>query len=300
MRSPRSEQAATLLPDGRVLVAGGQNGQDALATAEIFDPRTRTWSPTGSMHLPRTGGTALTLPDGRVLIAGGFSNVGQGEGFFLGPTSGLPVDYAEIWSPGTGHWSVSHALPSNPTLITLPDGRVLSAGGNYGFQSTADTFLFNPSTNRWTTPGSMPSPSGRAATAVLSDGRLLFLPGQEIGFGGRAVVSGGPVTYDPSNGFWAPATTYPPNFSPQDAVTLPAGKTLIVGSPFQAFPSPGQQPPKPALAEFDPGGYPALPGSSGPLASTQLVRDLAIAALALLLLVVLRVALIRARPEVLA
>ena len=147
----------------------------------------------------------------------------------------------------------------------------------------------------------MPSPVSGALTVRLGDGRVIFMPGQSFGFGAR-VATDTPLTYDPSSSFWARATIYPTNFTPQDAVQLASGKALVVsgGAAIQPF-APQQGPPiKPSLAEFDPGGYPALPGSAGPLASVALVRDLALAAVGLLLLLVLRMALIRRRPEILA
>src|SRR5687768_3643919 len=68
----RFDHTATLLPppDGRVLVVGGTNGT-SLASAEIYDPVTATWSPTGSLATPRAGHRATLLPDGKVLVTGG-------------------------------------------------------------------------------------------------------------------------------------------------------------------------------------------------------------------------------------
>jgi hypothetical protein len=67
----RAFSAATLLPDGRVLVAGGDAGQQVFASAELYDPSTGTFSATGSMSATRAWATAALLPNGRVLVAGG-------------------------------------------------------------------------------------------------------------------------------------------------------------------------------------------------------------------------------------
>jgi large repetitive protein len=64
---------ATLLPNGKVLVAGGYGGQfnQALASAELYDPASGTWTPTSSLSVARGGHTATLLPDGKALVAGG-------------------------------------------------------------------------------------------------------------------------------------------------------------------------------------------------------------------------------------
>jgi hypothetical protein len=70
MTDARYLHTATLLPDGRVLVAGGAF-TDGRASAELYDPVTGTWTPTGSMTTGRLAFAATLLPDGRVLVAGG-------------------------------------------------------------------------------------------------------------------------------------------------------------------------------------------------------------------------------------
>ena len=73
MGTARHEHTATLLPSGKVLVAGGYSSSGFLASAELYDPATNTWSSTGSMGTARNRHTATLLPSGKVLVAGGGS-----------------------------------------------------------------------------------------------------------------------------------------------------------------------------------------------------------------------------------
>ena len=76
MTTARADHTATLLPNGKVLIAGGEgDGFQDLASAELYDPSTRTFAPTGSMIMPRHAHSATLLADGRVLIAGGSQGV---------------------------------------------------------------------------------------------------------------------------------------------------------------------------------------------------------------------------------
>ncbi len=131
MAVSRKNHTATLLADGRVLVVGGEtlSGSDwtTLATAELWDPRTLTFSPAGEMTEGREGHTATLLPDGRVALIGGNGT---------GPRSGGPLwsasDTVEIWDPATLAFSPAASLTSPRWLHTstlLDDGSVLVAGG---------------------------------------------------------------------------------------------------------------------------------------------------------------------------
>lgn len=128
---------------GKVLEVGG--GNPPTATAEVIDLNAATpvWKFTGSMHYPRRQHNAVILPDGKVFISGGSS----ASGF---DTSTSPVLPTEMWDPATGQFTVMASIAVyrgyHSTALLLPDGRVLSAGGNVGgpnAQIYSPPYLFN-------------------------------------------------------------------------------------------------------------------------------------------------------------
>jgi Kelch motif len=121
----RANYTATLLSTGKVLVAGGDTpfpvGPDELPSAELYDPATGTWSPTGSMRTARKSATAVRLPNGEVLVAGGC-------------TSACFVSLAsvELYDPLRGVWSPTGSMKAGrnrPSGILLRNQRVLVLGG---------------------------------------------------------------------------------------------------------------------------------------------------------------------------
>lgn len=136
MSEPRLDASAARLADGRVLVAGGHGWPsfpDSSRTAELYDPATDTWSPTGSTAVPRGEGHTMTLlADGRAMVVGGF----WWRQIDLGPPaswSGATYEAsAEIYDPATGTWASTPALSrehSEHFAALLRDGTVLVAGG---------------------------------------------------------------------------------------------------------------------------------------------------------------------------
>ncbi len=123
---------------GKVLDVGG--GDPPTATAETIDltAATPAWKATGNMHFARRQHNAVILPDGKVFIVGGSS----GSGF---DNSNTPVLPTEMWDPATGQFTVMASIAVyrgyHSTALLLPDGRVLSAGGNVG---GANAQVFSP------------------------------------------------------------------------------------------------------------------------------------------------------------
>jgi hypothetical protein len=124
MTVARTVHTATLLGNGKVLIAGGGCANGILATAELYDPATGTFAVTGSMTVPRTNHTATLLPNGQVLIAGG-ENVTVGA-------PAVPFASAELYDPATGTFTATGTMTVPRVSFTttlLPNGKVLIEGG---------------------------------------------------------------------------------------------------------------------------------------------------------------------------
>ena len=129
----RQGHTATLLPDGRVLVAGGSGTSGRLNSAEVYDPALGTWSGTGSLGAARGEHSATLLPDGQVLVAGGYNGSG-------------PLSTAQVYDPALGTWSLTGSLGAqrySHSATLLPNGRMLVAGGyngNSAYLSSAEVY----------------------------------------------------------------------------------------------------------------------------------------------------------------
>jgi hypothetical protein len=186
MTTPREGHAATLLPSGKVLVAGG----DAFATAELYDPLTGTWSATGSMSIPRFGHTLTLLPTGKVLVAGG---------------GGPNIPSAELYDPDTGQWTTTGAMlqeREGHTASLLPTGKVLVVGGRgistHGPSPTAQ--LYDPATGEWHPTGALSTAREGHTATLLASGQVLVLGGIDF----NEETSASAELYEPATGTWTP------------------------------------------------------------------------------------------------
>lgn len=122
MMVARDRPTATLLPDGSVLIAGGQNGESEPAQAELFDPKTETFTTLPSpLTTPRMAHSAEILPDGTVLLSGGWSTA-----------HGATTGNAELFDPKTRAFTALPPVPfgtHDQTLLVFPSGLALVAGG---------------------------------------------------------------------------------------------------------------------------------------------------------------------------
>ena len=178
LKEARSNHTATLLPNGKVLVAGGDVGSGfQLNGAELYDSATGTWTPTGSLNAGRFRHSATQLPSGQVLLAGGYGEI---NGVFS-----LLLD-TELYDPATGIWTNTgrlNAIHGSPTATLLPNGKVLIAGGygNTGNDLVAAAQLYDPSMGTWMLTGRLNVGRGGHTATLLPDGKVLFAAGRRSG-----------------------------------------------------------------------------------------------------------------------
>jgi Bacterial Ig-like domain (group 2)/Galactose oxidase, central domain len=271
LNAAREYHTATLLNNGKVLIAGGYNVSGHLGhyivTAELYDPATGTFTPSGNLHTGRTFHSATLLNNGMVLIAGGFGSGGlcdyiataelydPATGTFTSTgslnTAGIdrkatlldngmlliaggyncPNRYlagAELYGPATGTFTPSgnlHTARYLHTATLLNDGFVLIVGGeaDYPFY-LASAELYDPATGAFTSTGSLNTARLGHTATLLSNGMVLIVGGSNLG-GDIATAE----RYDPATGAFTPAGTLNTARSGPTATRLDNGMVLIAG-----------------------------------------------------------------------
>lgn len=215
MLEPRSGHSATLLADGKVLIAGGmRRNQDFYKSAELYDPATGKFQRTGEMNERRVGQIAVLLRSGKVLIAGGW--VGNGG-----------TDSAELYDPATGKFSSTAKMTirrGRPSATLLANGDVLIAGGEENDnESLASAEIFHVKTLTFQRTGSMHHPRVAQTATLLEDGRVLIAGGY------TGEVSSTAETYDPKSGSFTDTGSLSTARCKHTAGLLPDGRVLIAG-----------------------------------------------------------------------
>jgi hypothetical protein len=217
MHTDRAWHTATLLPNGLVLVAGGDSfSSGVLSSAELYNPAAGTWAITGSLNTGRENHTATLLPNGFVLVSGG-SN-----------TSGSVLASAELYNPAAGTWAYTGSLNTNRawhTATLLPNGLVLVAGGANGSGSVIPgAELYYPATGGWTNTGSLNDARYWHTSTLLPTGFVLVAGGIDVN-GPTAMAE----LYNPAAGTWATTGSLNAQRELHTATLLPSGFVLVAG-----------------------------------------------------------------------
>lgn len=224
MTVARSGHTATLLPNGKVLISGGQadllNGARLpIGSAELYDPITGTWSGTGSLAAPRSNHTATLLPNGSVLVVGGTAGNGQ-----------TALGSAEIYDPATSLWSATGSLNTSRwghTATLLVDGRVLVTGGDSNDSATASAEIYDPASGQWTVTANLSARRMLHTATLLQNGKVLVAAG--FGWPNGATSAASAEIYDPSTGLWSTTGAPISIRSSSTATLLSNGKVLLTG-----------------------------------------------------------------------
>ena len=210
--------SATRLPDGEVLVAGGEDANfNLLSSAELYNPATGQFTPTGSMATPRAGQSATLLDNGQVLVAGG-----------TGATAA-----AELYNPATGKFTPTGSMsaPRGTNVGTLlPDGDVLVTGRAQEFAER-----YHPATGQWSNASTgLPNCSSNQECRIFSTATLLatgnvLVAGGLVGLISNPQTTAGAMLYQPDTSTWAGTGSMTTGRENQTATLLPDGQVLMAG-----------------------------------------------------------------------
>ncbi|NOS69619.1 MAG: hypothetical protein HOP33_06790 [Verrucomicrobia bacterium] len=217
MTIARQSHTATLLPNGKVLVAGGLGSSGVTNSAELYDPTTGTWLPTGPLNTARRVHTATLLPDGEVLVVGGLT------------TGNNAIASSELYNPATGTWTATNALSTARRLHTanlLPNGKVLVTGGynDNGGGNLSSCEIYDPATGTWTVANALAGERYAHTASLLSNGIVLVAGGHN----GVNILSSAEV-YDPVSGNWTATNSLATGRIVHTATILPNDMVLVVG-----------------------------------------------------------------------
>lgn len=225
MRAFRDGHTATLLANGKVLVAGGTNDAGtALASAELYNRAAGTWASTGSMHVARSLARAVLLPGGLVLVMGGCVN----------DCLSSTIRSAELYNPVTGTFTVTGPMAQARAefgVTLLANGHVLVAGGctaydvNGCLAVTAKAEIYNPATGTWTATGAMRQARHAMTATRLASGKVLVAGGATAAMDALNSTE----IYNPATGTWTLGLKMVQARSDYASILLGTGHVLFTG-----------------------------------------------------------------------
>jgi N-acetylneuraminic acid mutarotase len=216
MTTARYEHTATLLTNGKVLVAGAITGTNA----ELYDPVSGIWTNTGGMNNIRYNYPATLLTNGQVLVTGGQGGVGNN---------------AELYDPNTGIWTNTGAMIHaryGHTATLLTNGLVLVVGGDNGSGGLTNAEIYNPAVGAWTEINGMHTARIGHTATLLPNGKVLVAGGDNAGMTINYLSS--VEIYDPTTGKWLTTNAMTTARVSHTATLLPNGQVLVTGGSFSS------------------------------------------------------------------
>jgi hypothetical protein len=226
MNNIRYHHTATLLPNGKVLVAGGAvGGETPVLQAEVYDHQTGVFSITGSLNDGRYFHEATLLPNNKVLITGGYKSINSSTSVFF--------KSAELYDSTTGTFqnigNMNFARRFHTSTL-LNNGKVLITGGtgaNGIYLDTAE--LYDPVTGLFTLTGKLNSPRDLHTATLLDSGKVLIVGGNTNVNG---IVAPHGELYDPMTGIFENIGDMVKGRTGHISVKLPDGKVLVAGGSY--------------------------------------------------------------------
>jgi N-acetylneuraminic acid mutarotase len=214
LAATRYNHTATLLPSGKLLIAGGYNGTSYLSSAELYDPTTNIWTSVGSLTAARNLHTASLLPSGQVLVTGG--------------NNGASISSAELFDPATSTWSSAGSLTTarqQHTATVLPSGNVMVAGGLGGGISLNSAEIYDATSNAWSSGSSFTTGRHGHSATLLPSGKVLVAGGLVA----PSTYLNSAQLYDAASNTWSSVGSLATTRFQHSATLLPSGKVLVGG-----------------------------------------------------------------------
>lgn len=230
----RSDYAAVLLPDGRVVVAGGYADApyECFSSTKLLDPTAGTWTQAaGLMKLARCDPAYALLPDGRVLLAGGTD------------IHNKVLASAEVFDPTSQKWSAVASMPAvraGGEAVTLKSGKVLVVGG-FGTSGATlkSAVLYDPASGKWSSAGTLSAPPNGPIVLLPDGGTLVIGEGSYDNIAGKW-TSQASERFDPSTLTWTKVGAMVKSRRSPFVASLADGRVLVAGGAVaQSFNSNG-------------------------------------------------------------
>lgn len=228
-----------------ILMAGALVAATEVAQAQTLGG----FSTIGSLPAALSGARATVLANGDVLVCGGTTG---------SPSSPVPATVAQVYDPTKGTWAATGNLPTpvyDATSTLLADGDVLVAGGLTAGSSphaaTSAAQVFDPSTNNWSTTGSMATASFGAAAERLANGDVL-VAGGDTGTSEAATSTSATALFDPATGKWSALAMLPQAVAFAQVAELSVGDVLVAGGVADSGGAPGGGAASKSVQLYDP------------------------------------------------